>query len=299
VTLALVSCPANDKPHLVYEQTLAYNRALGDDCVHVINVNIQRSGKFFEEAEAAGIDFAAIGNVVFAKPERMSIAATGLGIHATNLSFAIQSGIVADYVLLHTTSDLPFRLGLGDYMRRFDLGQAPPRRIDKDNSPGFYSRAARDQSLTSFLRKIDFPVDEGRGPTLPFCRFEGSFYRWGLAMELFFLLCSHFGFDGDYHWLRPYPIEEILLPALADHLERHHKLTRTRHTVIVASEDGDPRFTGLSARKPMNEEHIPTLAGLEEEIFSFKFAPDSDSPVRDWVFGELGIPLDRRVRALA
>lgn len=292
--LALVSNTAHADPHLLYEQTLAYNKALGDDCIHVINVNSLRSRAFFERARSFDVNFATIGNVVFAQPERMVHRPSTLGVHATNIAFAIKAGITADYVVLHTSSDLPFRPGLKAHIAAHDIGQKEPVLLGRDSVWNWHRFAAADELLLSFLRKLSIRVDDDDGPWIPYGRFEGSFHRWGLMMEMLFFLASHFGFDEETHWMKPYPLEEIVLAALAGRLAAKGNLRRTRNFVLVANEDR--RFSGLVKRKPFTEDHIPALTGVEDDIYSFKFAPPADSPVRDWVFEQLGIPRELRRR---
>lgn len=293
--LALVSNAAHNNPHLLYEQTLAYNRMLGDDCVHVINVNFRDSRGFFGRAGRLGIDFSTIGNVVFAEPERVVYPPSTLGIHALNYAFASRRGIRADYVILHTSSDLPFRTGLASHMRNFDIGQAPasPGKSQEWHSHKF---AAADPVLVSFVERMIGPRPD-ENVRIPRARFEGSFYRWELMAEIFFRLSVEFGFDAEHHWTKPYPIEEIVLPIMADHFSRTLNLRRTRHFVRVASSSDKERFPDLDRRTPPSEHDTDALTSLENDIFSFKFAPPSDSPLRDWVFSQLGLDIDLRIRA--
>lgn len=289
---ALVCTLAHRDPHLFYEQTLAYNRMLDDDCIHIVNINLARSKAFFHRAEALGISFDDFDNLIFVDRFRTLRPPLALGILALNFEYALRRGIRADYVILHTSSDLPYRTGLKAHMAQYDIGQASPELQGEDYT--WFQPVRNDPAMSAFRETLSLQIDTD--PSKVFARrFEGSFFRWPLMQEIFFALAFHFGFDSIYHWSREYPMEEHALPMMAQFLVERDRLRQTRHFVFTVL--NDPRFPGIVKREPPKPEHLPTLLTFEPEIFSFKFAPtDPQSPVRDWAFEQLGLPLERRIR---
>ncbi|WP_458096103.1 hypothetical protein [Roseomonas sp. WA12] len=274
--MILVSGIVHRHPELIRDQVQLYNAALGGAgaCWHLLHISQEAvRGGLLEQLDLPE-------NVTINPTHVLTKRPTFLACHLLNLLFAMREGWVHSHVLLHTDSDLPYRPGLGEHIRAYDLGLAIPRPFKPEKSGSAWAEAVgADLRLRGFAER----VGDGRILTT---RYEGMFATRALMTEIFAQMLAAWPFD-EYAWRGDYPYEEFALPTVVEAVVRNRSVSRTRHVVMTASSS---REYELADRQPLKARHISLLEREPPEIFSAKFAPaDLRSPVRAFARQELGV----------
>jgi hypothetical protein len=285
-TLAIATWHA--KPQLLEEQILHYNASFDGDVTHLININADYKDSFWDEANNLGVNFSKYKNVIFFENPVRTYYAGVAHAFLIGVQEALRRKINFDYIYWHTSSDLLIKPGLGEFIRRFDIG------FGKSNGVPFqYRKDHRGEVLPKF--DIDSPSDwltaisehhqitpalQAMGmDRLHKSRCEGSFFSREVFFEMIYPLTSNISVKEMSSPPKPYPMEEYIFAQCVEFFCKRHEIRRTSHVV-------------MTSRAPKNYatlEEIKLVISNSEQFGVKRFSIDLFSPERTFVRNNLGI----------